>query len=137
MRSCEPIILQRHFKHRHRNSDELSTDLLAFADDVIQLFECHRLVTVSGSFTVDGLAIGSEVDVYVDHSASGIFKLAEPPRFSEINDVDILVYAMVDIAGAAKLTNGSGFAVRITNVNKSDYSPSFTVSWTRTGIRQP
>jgi len=131
-----PILLREYFRSIPPNAWQAATELGRFRDDVEAMFRRLRFLTVSGTITVSGLTVGQSVDVAVDHSSDGIYCLAEYPRFAVVDGVDVLVYALLDIGGTGKATNGSAFAVRITNVSKEDYSPTFSLAWTRQGIRQ-
>jgi hypothetical protein len=129
-----PKILKQYFADQQATLGNLSAELARFRDDICRLLNRLRLRTITGSITVSNLAIGSTVDIHVEHTADQTFRLAEPPRFTVVNGVDVQVFELIDIAGTGKATNGTGFAVRVTNVSLSAYFPSFTLNWSRIGF---
>ena len=128
-----PIELRRHL-------DETGELLISreghvqFRDDIVRLLNKLRPKTITGTLTVSSLGVGMTVDVFVDHTSSATFGFESYPAFTAINGVDVEVFALIDIAGTGYATSGTGFAIRISNISKSDYAPSFNLAWSRTGL---
>ena len=114
--------------------DEDQVSLRGFRDDIMRLFLSLRTKTITGTISVTNLAIGGTVDFGVDHTASATFCFCEYPRFTILNGVDVEIFALIDIAGVGKNTDGGHFCGRITNVSIGGTGTgTFDLNWSRIG----
>ena len=109
------------------------TELSIFRDVLKRMLKRWRVHVINGELTISGLPSGAYTFVHVDHSASAVFEFCEYPRFQPVADLEIEVYA----AAAGKVTDGSGFVIRVKNVSSSSPSvpPDFSLCWERRGMK--
>ena len=113
--------------------------LSAFRDDVIRLFRGLDVVTISGTIAVSSINLGASLRIAVDHTSSASFRLAEYPRFTLVDGIDVTVLAIGSISDVDYPTNGVKFIIKIDNLTKDDggggtSSGTFDLPWTRAGL---
>ena len=126
--------LKQYFDEQPANEHAKLTEMQRFRDDIIRLLGKVKLKTITGTLTVASLAIGSSVDVSVNHSSSAAFRFCEYPRFTAVNGVEVEVFGMIDIDGTSYSTSGSLWVARISNISLSSYFPAVNITWSRVGM---
>ena len=114
----------------YKNWFDTGNKLLLFRDKLVKVLGALRVRTITGSITVSNLSVGSTVDIEVSHNTT--FCFCSYPHLTVVAGIEVTVMAMS--SDPSSVTSLSGFVLRIKNVSKSDYSPSFSIDWSRQGM---
>lgn len=130
-----PEELRRHLENQQAAPVlQRQTNLVLFRDELIRLLRKIRVKTITGSFTVSSVAIGSTELVHVDHTSSEVYGAAWDPVFTPVTDVSITVLRARTINSINMGTSGASFVVAVENLNNSDMAGAGQLfSWSRDG----
>lgn len=90
----------------------------------------HAVKAISGSLTLEDMAMNEERYVYVDHSESATFAVAEIPRLRLDRDAMVTLMAAAVVDEQRCYTDGTGFVLRVVSLSQGD----LRITWTRCGV---